>query len=357
MNRKVLIIFIGFILVGSFIYLQRATITGHLIERVAEQRIGQTLLSELNDGLHVLLCGAGGPLADPKRSGPCVAIIAGETIVIVDAGSGGSRQLARMQVPVGNIDTQFLTHFHSDHIDGLGEMAMMRWINAGNDAPLPVIGPIGTKNVVNGFNQAYSVDSAYRHQHHGEKIAPLSGAGMTAHEFQLPAEGEMVTVFEKGDLLVRALAVDHLPVDPAVAYRFDYKGRSALISGDTKKSTNLEDMANGVDLLVHEALAPNLVAIMNNAARKNGNAILEKVTEDIIDYHASPVEVAEIAEGAKVGHLLYYHVLPPLIAPGMEAAFLDGVDAAYDGTYTVGVDGTIISLAAYSDGIETGQLK
>ncbi len=78
----------------------------------------------------------------------------------------------------------------------------------------------------------------------------------------------------------------------------------------------------------------------------------ERVTEDIIDYHASPVEVAEIADAAKVGHLLYYHVLPPLIAPGMESAFLDGVDEVYNGSYTVGVDGTIISLAANSDTIE-----
>ena len=41
----------------------------------------------------------------------------------------------------------------------------------------------------------------------------------------------------------------------------------------------------------------------------------------------------------------------------MESAFLDGVEEAYNGSYTVGVDGTIISLAANSDAIETGIVK
>lgn len=357
MNRKILFILFGFTFLGGFIYLERATIVAFLMERAAEQRIGHSLLSDLDDGLHVLLCGAGGPLPDPKRSGPCVAVIAGETIVIVDAGTGGSRQLVNMQVPTGEIAAQLLTHFHSDHIDGLGEMAMLRWINAGNDSPLPVIGPVGTNNVVSGFNQAYSADVQYRHEHHGDKVAPLSGGGMSAREFVLPPDGERITIFEKDDLVVSALAVDHAPVNPAVAYRFDYKNRSVLVSGDTKKSANLEEMAMGVDLLVHEALAPNLVAVMNRAAKKNSNAILEKIANDIIDYHTSPAEVAEIAEAAQVGHLLYYHVLPPLIAPGMEAAFLEGVDEVYDGSYAVGVDGSIISLPANSDAIESGILK
>ena len=180
---------------------------------------------------------------------------------------------------------------------------------------------------------------------------------MSAHEFTLPPAGERITVFEKDDLVITALAVDHAPVRPAVAYRFDYKNRSVLVSGDTKKSTNLEEMAMGVDILVHEALAPNLVGLMNRAAKKNGNAILEKITNDIIDYHTSPAEVAEIAEAAQVGHLLYYHVVPPLIVPGMEVAFLDGVEEAYGGSYTVGVDGSIISLPANSDAIETGIVK
>ena len=112
-----------------------------------------------------------------------------------------------------------------------------------------------------------------------------------------------------------------------------------------------------MDLLVHEALSPELVATMNRASQKAGNAIAEKVTADIPDYHATPVEAAEIAETANVGHLMYYHIVPPLLVPGMEAAFLAGVDDVYQGPTNVGVDGSYISLPANSDAIESGILK
>ena len=357
MNRTLVFTIVGITLLGSAVYIQRAAVAVFLMEKGAEQRLGHSVLADFDDGLHVILCGAGSPLFDPKRSGPCVAVIAGDALVIVDAGSGSSRQLANMQVPLGQIDAQLLTHFHSDHIDGLGEMAMMRWVNAAHTAPLPVIGPVGTKNIVEGFNKAYAADAQYRHAHHTDKVAPLSGTGMIAREFSPPISGERIPVFDQGGLVITAFTVDHSPVEPAVGYRFDYKGRSAIISGDTRKSANLEKMAGGVDLLVHEALSPDLVAVMNRAARKNNNSILEKITHDIVDYHTSPVEAAEIAEAAQVGHLLYYHIVPPLVVPGLEAKFLEGVDNAYNGSLTVGVDGSFVSLPANREVIELGNLK
>lgn len=344
---------ISLLVVIAVIYSQRATLVVKLIERVAEQRMGLDATASLPDGLSVVLCGAGGPLPDPKRSGPCVAVIAGKTLVVVDAGTGGSRNLAAMQIPQGNIDALFLTHFHSDHIDGLGELAMMRWVNAANTTPLPVIGPSGLQAVIDGFNQAYGSDAVYRNAHHTDMVAPLSGRGMSAVEFVPPQNRERKTVFEKDGLVVTMFSVDHEPVSPAVGYRFDYKGRSLVVSGDTAKSENLQNMAEGVDLLVHEALSRKLVGVMNAAAKANNNEIIQKITFDIIDYHASPVEAAEIAKAAKVGHLLYYHVVPALIVPGMEAVYLEGVSEVYDGPTTVGVDGTVISLPAGSKDIET----
>ena len=128
-----------------------------------------------------------------------------------------------------------------------------------------------------------------------------------------------------------------------------------LISGDTAKSANLEQFAQGVDLLVHEALARNLVGLMHDTAAKVGATGLAKITLDIQDYHATPVEAAEIARDAGVGHLLYYHIVPPLILPGMEAACLEGVEEVFP-NYTLGEDGTAFSLPAGSkEIIQTSQ--
>ncbi len=348
--KKVLTLFGIVLVIGVIAWTQRAGIAARLMEKGLEVRLGADRVATLEDGLHLALCGAGGPLPAPKASGPCVAVVAGKQLFLVDAGTDGIRNLGRMGFQAGNLQGVFLTHFHSDHIDGLGETGTLRWAAGDNTSPLPVYGPEGVERVVAGFNEAYAQDFVYRHEHHGDTVAPMSGAGLQAMPFAKPALGELATVYEGEGLKVEALAVDHTPVDPAVGYRFSYKGRTLLITGDTVKMENIRQFSEGIDLLVHEALAPNLVMMMNAAASKMGNPILEKITHDILDYHASPVGAAETARDAGVGHLLYYHIVPPLIIPGQDLLFLNGAEDIFP-DYTIGVDGVAFSLPAGSDEI------
>ena len=159
------------------LYHQRAFLSVEIMKRGLDVQMSSLPLKDLPDGLSAVLCGAGSPMPSENRSGPCIAVIAGETLFIVDAGDGISN-LNRLGLPVGNIDTVFLTHFHSDHIDGLGQLAMNRWVTGNRSTPLPVSGPVGTKIVVEGFNQAYAQDAQYRNAHHGDSVAKLTGAGM-----------------------------------------------------------------------------------------------------------------------------------------------------------------------------------
>jgi len=350
------IVLLLIVLAAVAAYTMRGELAMRVYARAAQANMGADLLSELPDGLHVALCGAGSPFPDPQRSGPCLAIIAGKQLLVVDAGTGGARNLQRMDIPAGQVAAVLLTHFHSDHIDGLGELAMLRWVGDANTTPLPVLGPEGVEQVVQGFNEAYRLDAGYRTAHHGVAVAPPKGAGMRAETFALPADGRPVTVWEKQGLRVVAFAVDHTPVSPAVGYRFDYAGRSVVVSGDTKKNANVATQAEGADLLVHEALAAQLVGILNQAATATNQTSLAKITHDVPDYHATPVEAAEIAAASGVEALLYYHIVPSLILPGLEAAFLQGVDDAYDGEVVVGRDGTLASLSGNSEEIEFSHL-
>ncbi|MCB1687682.1 MAG: MBL fold metallo-hydrolase [Halioglobus sp.] len=349
MKKPVMILIVAAV-IGVILYTQRASIAMRVMAVGAKSAMTENVIDNLEDGLHIALCGAGGPLPDPKRSGACIAVVAGKQLFIVDAGTNGLRNLVRMRYPAGDIEAVLLTHFHSDHIDGLGEMATIRWVNGANTKPLPVIGPQGVQKIVKGFNMAYQQDSIYRNEHHGDAVAPLSGFGMVARPFPVPTAGELETVYEEGDVRIQALLVDHDPVKPAVGYLFNYKDRSVLISGDTDKSANIEKFAQGVDLLIHEALAPNLVGVMHDTATEAGAAGIAKITLDILNYHASPVEAAETARDAGVGHLLFYHIVPPLILPGMEAAYLEGVEDVYP-DFTLGEDGTAFSLPAGSEDI------
>jgi ribonuclease Z len=353
--KKTVISLVVIALLGIIVYSQRSSIAKRIMTAGLEARLGSNIIDTFDDGLNLTLCGAGGPMPAPNASGPCVAVVAGKRLFVVDAGTDGVRNLGRMGFPIGAIEAVFITHFHSDHIDGLGELSTLRWVPVGNDKPLPVYGPIGISRVVNGFNAAYAQDFSYRQAHHGDSVAPLAGAGMQAMPFPQPKMGKLETLVDEDDLKIEALAVGHSPVDPAVGYKFTYKGRSLLITGDTVKLPNIELHAQGVDLLVHEALAPNLLIMMNQAAQKTGNSGMAKVSLDVLDYHASPVEAAETARDAGVGHLLYYHIVPPLVFPGQESLWLNGADDIFV-DYTVGQDGTTFFLPAGTDDIISEQL-
>ncbi len=349
---------VGIALVASLGYLGvrqfQAEIGTSLFQRAVDSRVGRDVTATLPDGLHIALCGTGSPLPNADRAGACTVVIAGKRIFVVDAGEGGARNNSMMGIPNGRIEGLFLTHFHSDHMDGLGPMMLLRWTGSAATAPLPIHGPTGVEAVIAGFNAAYAQDNGYRTAHHGADIAPPSGAGALAVPFALT--GESAVVFEQGGLKVTAFRVDHDPVSPAVGYRFDYKGRSAVISGDTAKSATLEKVAKGADLLVHEALQPKLVGKMTDALDRKGIKNTAKITRDILDYHASPEEAAESAAKAGVRQLVMSHIVPPIPSPFFYPAFLGDVPKRFKGEIVVGEDGMLFSLPANGKAIERQQL-
>jgi ribonuclease Z len=341
-----LIIVVG---VGLIISLFRGPIAMQVMRTVLEANLAADPFESFEDGLHVVLCGSSGPLVDRDRSGPCLAIIAGEKLYMVDVGAAAYRSLSAQGLQPGLVEAVFLTHFHSDHISGLGEFGVMRWVGGSWTTPLPVHGAEGLNEITSGLNQAFRLDAVYRSAHHGSEVVPPSGAGLSARSFAEPELGDSSVIFDEDGLRVTAFRVDHDPVKPAVGYRFDYKGRSVVVSGDTSKSANLERFATGVDLLVHEALSPTLMGLIEEVATQQGVSGIAKVARDVLNYHATPVEAAESAQTTGAKHLLYYHIVPPTPIPGMASVFLEGVAEAYDGPVTLGRDGTTISLPAGSE--------
>ncbi|MGB1563049.1 MAG: MBL fold metallo-hydrolase [Sinimarinibacterium flocculans] len=338
--------------IGALILLLLLAVAAAVGDRVLLRAMRAQVVSTLSgedfaqyaDGLNIVLCGAGSPMPDPARAGPCVAVVAGGRVVVIDVGSGATRNFPRFGLPPGRVEALLLTHFHSDHIDGIGELMLQRWAGGSRDTPLPVRGPEGVERIVEGFNTAYAPDFGYRVAHHGPGVIPPSGAGARAVPFAMPAEGDSHVVFDDDGLRIVAFSVTHAPVAPAVGYRIDYRGRSAVISGDTVKSDNLARFAQGVDLLVHEALAVHLVDVITAGAREAGAENMAQISLDIHDYHATPVEVAELAQAAGAKHLLYYHIVPALPLRRLEKLFVRGVAEVYDGPATVGRDGTWVQL-------------
>lgn len=302
-----------------------------------------------DSALRVILCGTSSPLPDRHRAKSCVAVVAGGKAYIVDTGPESWKTLGLLNFPGARIAAILLTHFHSDHIGDLGEFRMQTWVG-GRRRPLPVYGPAGVEQVVAGFNQAYALDDKYREAHHGADIMPLSGADLAAKPFAIPGDADRnarFNVLEADGLTVTAFEVDHSPAAPAVGYRFDYRGRSVVISGDTKKLATVAKAASGADVLIHDALSQPLRQALADAARDAGNARVAKLFNDIGDYHASPIEAAETANEANVRLLIYTHFVPALTRRALQLAYFDGVDAVRPHKrWTVGHDGLRLDLPA-----------
>jgi ribonuclease Z len=329
---------------GAGAYAFRGEIATALVERAAHSGMRESLNQSLPDGLHAAFCGTGSPLPDRARAGPCLAIIAGAHTFVFDAGDGASETLSLMGVQQNEIEALYLTHLHSDHIDGLDTVALQHWASGASREPLNVVGPTGTARVVAGLNEAYAIDQGYRIAHHGPEVMPPSGAGMRAQEFAVPAaDGEEIELRNQDGVRIVAFRVDHAPSD-AVGYRIEYGGRSIVISGDTARSASLASAARGADLLVHEVISLRLDAIMHEAAVEAGRENIGAIFHDILDYHTSPEDAGRVAAEAQVGALALTHFLPQTPIPGLTHTFVRDAKRTYDGPVFAMRDGDVISL-------------
>ncbi len=330
-------------------YLQRDKIGEIAYKRTAPQAMNKDVIAGLEDGLHLFLCGTGSPMPDPSRAGPCQAIIAGKKMYIVDVGEGASRTFSPNGVRFDYAEAILLTHFHSDHINGLGDLMIQRWANTGAEEPIKVFGPRGTNEIVTLINQLLSHDRDYRIMHHGD-LMPLSGYGGHASEFDI-MPGEQKIILKDGELSITAFTVDHGGIHPAVGYRFDYKGRSIVISGDTARSETLEAASANADILVHEALNPEMIDVISGGFNASGRKRLGTIFQEIKTIHTTPEDAGASAGIAGVDLLILSHVIPPAPSRRLDTYFARDAKRHFSGEVVVGRDGMMVQLPAHTEHI------
>jgi ribonuclease Z len=333
-----------------------------------QQRLFDAAASELtsttneallaDDAMRVAICGSSAPLPSAGRAKACVAVFAAGRFYVVDVGPESVENLVLWGVPLSSIGGVLLTHFHSDHIGDLGELQLQTWAG-GRPAPLPVYGGPGVEQVVDGFNRAYRQDQGYRTTHHSDRVMPAATWGMTARTVELdgaptPAKDRTGLVLEEGGLRITAIEVDHAPIAPAYAYRFDYKGRSLVVTGDLKFHQPLARAAAGADLMVSEAIALSMTRALGSGAKAAGRDRTAAIMHDIEDYHITPEQAAQIANEARVRLLVFYHLLPAPDGILPRRLFAQGVDAIRRGDWTMADDGSLYTLPIGSGEIRTG---
>ena len=302
------------------------------------------------DALRVALCGTSAPLPDERRAKACTAVFAAGRLWVVDTGPGSWNRIALWRVDGRRIGAVMFTHFHSDHIADLGEFNLQTWA-AGRPEPLRVFGPPGVERLVAGFTEAYALDTRYRILHHGADFLPEATARMQAMPVTIPAGAVSLPILEHEGLRISAFPVDHRPIVPAYGYRFDYRGRSVVVSGDTTKTPSLVAAAEGADVLVHEAQANHLIAMIGEAAAAAGRDRVAKIMADIPSYHTTPVEAAEQANAAHVRLLVLSHLNPTPPNRFAVRPFVRGVAEVRPTGWVLGDDGLVVELPADSDAV------
>lgn len=266
--------------------------------------------------MELILLGTGYPYPSAERAGPSCAVLVGDDVYVVDAGRGAVMRLAAMDISWSSINSVFITHLHSDHIDGLPDLFHSTW-QFGSGRPFELYGPEGIRNVADGILKFYEADIHIRRDL-TEKLPP-EGARINVHEIR---EGT-ISGFP-GGLRITAFAEDHHPVNPAFGYRFDAGSHSIVITGDTRPNENLDRFARGADILVHEAY------VRPNAATAEGVH-----PWSIYDYHSSAGEAGETARKAHVKILVLTHLIPRNTP---ERYFLDEAKKTFGGKIIVGRD-------------------
>lgn len=353
MKRKLLLAAGVLILAAAGLALfGRGWLAERAFQSALDKSVGVDQTASFPDGLHLYVCGSGSPMPDASRAGPCLAVLAGQQAFVFDAGSGSIRKLQRMGFPMPRLQAAFLTHLHSDHIDGLGELLLQAWVAGGRSAPLPVYGPAGTDKVISGLRSAYEIDEGYRVAHHGPKVVHPGGFGGAEQFITLPDGTDSQVVYDQGGVKITVIRVNHAPIDPAFGYRIDYKGRSIALSGDTVYSPTFTAAAKGADLMLYEALNKKMVAALGEKLGQRGQAANAQIMKDIQNYHASPEDAARSAREAGVQALVLYHLVPAPPVRLIEPMFLGDAPKVFSGTLRLADDGMLIHLPASSKALE-----
>ena len=298
------------------------------------------------DALSAAVCGSRSPLPSPGRAETCILISAGEDLFVVDVGDGSNDNLRSWNINFRNIEAVLITHLHSDHISDLPGLHQNAWVVGERSSKLKVFGPEGVDQFTQGIEMAYAHDYVFRNEHHGDAIASLEFAGFDTSVIDL----NNPVIFDNGELKITAFRVVHEPIEPALGFKFEYKGRSIVITGDTSYTQSVIDNSMNADVLFHEAQANHMLAVMEKSLRSSGAELLATVLDDITTYHTTLVEAAEIANEANVKKLFFYHLTPAPRNYIQEIMFVRGVDQVRK-EWTLVEDGTLVILPVGSEEI------
>jgi ribonuclease BN (tRNA processing enzyme) len=281
------------------------------------------------DGTKLVLLGtAAGPVPGRSREMTSHVMLSNGAAYMLDCGMGVTNQFARTGIPFDALKSIFLTHHHPDHNIEYGPLLIVGWIQG---LPLDVraFGPPPLKQMTDDFMRAYkqTVDFWAEDFH----MQPLTSVNVQ----EIAAAGP---VTQDDNVKVSAILVEHPPVKPALAYRFDFKDRSIAFSGDTAPLEAVAKMAEGADVLVHETMYVPAVEAYVRAAVAAGRPVqFDSFMAHMKADHTPAEDVGRIAQTAGVKTLVLSHLTPAIDSIDDET-WRTPVAKSFNGEIIVGKD-------------------
>jgi ribonuclease BN (tRNA processing enzyme) len=247
--------------------------------------------------------------------------------MLFDAGRGVSAQLLHAGLSPCDLSAIFVTHHHSDHISGLGDVMITAW-HEGREKPLPIFGPQGTQAIVSALlDVVFARDIAFNlamDRIEGGESPDINDV------FQVKEAGPGL-VYADDECRVFAEYVEHghslgLTLDewPCLGYRIEGDGKAVAISGDTIPCDGLDRLAQGTDALVQ------CCYLSEQEITTPG---LERLAREVI---ASSGQVGKIATRTHVRKLILTHFRRK--SSDMMQSLADDVRRDYDGELYLGDD-------------------
>jgi ribonuclease Z len=218
--------------------------------------------------LHLL--GTGAALSDASRTTTMLAFASEGSTLVVDCGGDVVQRLLVAEVDPDTIEAMIITHEHADHVSGFPLFMERIWL-AGRQRPIDVYGPRPALDQARRCWEAFDTESW--------KGVPE----IRYHEVALE-EGARVLADERWS--VTAAPGEHSV--PVIGVRVEDRRGGGIVaySADTGRSDAIVRLAEGADILVHEAM------------------------KEQFDGHTTYEDAAEVARQAKAGKLILVH-LPP----------------------------------------------
>lgn len=263
----------------------------------------QAALKDAKGTKLVLLGTAAGPVPGRTRQMTSHVMLSNGAAYVVDCGMGVTDQFARTGIPFSALKSIFITHHHADHNIEYGPLLVVGWIQ-GMHLDVRAFGPPPLKQMTEDFLRAYKTTVDFWAE--DLKMKPLVSVNVQ----EVSSVGP---VTQDDNVKVSAILVEHPPVKPALAYRFDFKDRSIAFSGDTAPLDAVAAMAKGADVLVHEAMyVPALEKYIREQIAKGRPVKFEAFMAHMKADHTPVEDVGRIAQQAGVKTLVLSHLTPAI---------------------------------------------